>query len=209
MASADFPAHFFDRLDGSDDADFYQVARLVTHIDDDTIAALTAVYREMLPAHSAVLDLMSSWVSHLPPEARFRRVAGLGMNADELRRNPRLTEFVVHDLNANPDLPYGDASFDAIVNAVSVQYLTRPVEVFASMRRVVKPGGVALVAISHRMFPTKAVLGWQALDTADRARLVRHYFELAGGWEPPQVLDRSPAYADPLWVIFAQRPSEC
>ena len=69
------------------DAGFYRQARLVTHIDDATIAALTDFYAEFLPPGSRVLDLMSSWVSHLPEE-EYGRVAGLGMNAEELAANP-------------------------------------------------------------------------------------------------------------------------
>ena len=200
-----FPPGFFRRGDETADELFFREPRFVTHIDDATIEAVTQVYRELIPPRSTVLDLMSSWVSHLPPEVEYARVAGLGMNVRELADNPRLTDFVVHDLNADPDLPYGDAEFDVVVNAVSVQYLTRPVDVFASVRRVLRPGGLYAVAISHRMFPTKAVTGWQALRNDDRTRLVSTYFELAGGWEEPRVLDRSPAHGDPLWVILANR----
>jgi len=106
VSSLHFPPESFRRLDESDDADFYAEQRLVTHIDDATIAALTQLYRERLPAGGAILDLMSSWVSHLPPEIGFARVAGLGMNRYELQQNPRLTDFVIHNLNATPELPY-------------------------------------------------------------------------------------------------------
>jgi SAM-dependent methyltransferase len=205
MVDSPFPATLFQRTDESDDADFYRAPRFVTHIDDATIRALTAVYRELIPPGAAVLDLMSSWVSHLPDEVAYSRVTGQGMNRAELERNPRLTECLVHDLNACPELPFPDATFDAALNAVSIQYLTRPVEVFASVRRVLRPEGVAIVAISHRMFPTKAVAAWHALAAADRPHLVRAYFEHSGGWDEPTVLDRSPPGADPLWVIHARR----
>ena len=201
-----FPAEFFRRYDETDDGEFYQLPRFVTHIDDATIAALTQVYRELIAPGAAVLDLMSSWISHLPAEVSYARVAGVGMNREELARNSQLTDFVVQDLNTNSALPYAPATFDAVANAVSIQYLTRPVTVYSAVCRVLKPGGTALVAISHRMFPTKAVAVWQTLDMAERARLVGTYFELAGGWEPPQCLDRSPANADPLWVVCARRP---
>jgi SAM-dependent methyltransferase len=205
VASDPFPSEFFLRADQSPDEAFYREPRFVTHIDDATIEALTELYRELIAPGVAVLDMMSSWVSHLPAGVEYSRVAGLGMNRQELEGNPRLTDFSLHDLNANPELPYGDSEFDVVLNAVSVQYLTRPVEVFASVRRVLKPGGVYVVAISHRMFPTKAVRVWQALANEDRIRLVGSYFTLAGGWEEPQVVDRSPPSADPLWVIFARR----
>jgi SAM-dependent methyltransferase len=195
----------FRRLDESPDADFYAVPRLVTHIDDATIAALTALYRERIPAGARVLDLMSSWVSHLPADVAYACVAGLGMNAEELARNPRLTERVVRDLNATPALPWADGVFDAVVNAVSIQYLVRPVEVFAEVRRVLRPGGLHIVATSHRMFPTKAIAAWHALQPADRLALVCRYVELAGGYDEPRVLDRSPRDADPLWIVLASR----
>jgi SAM-dependent methyltransferase len=199
------PPDLFRRLEESPDAEFYAVPRFVTHIDDATIAALTVLYRERIPAGARVLDLMSSWVSHLPADVGYASVAGLGMNAEELARNPRLTERVVQDLNVTPALPWADGVFDAVVNAVSVQYLTRPVEVFAEVRRVLHPGGLHLVATSHRMFPTKAIAGWHALEPADRLRLVCRYVELAGGYDEPCVLDRSPRDADPLWVVLASR----
>ena len=208
MTSEQFPADFFRRVDEASDHEFYREPRFVTHIDDATIAALTEFYRELIPAGSAVLDLMSSWVSHLPDEVAYRRVSGLGMNSEELAGNPRLDDHLVHDLNSEPELPYGDGEFEFVTNAVSVQYLTRPVEVFASVSRVVQPGGTFVVAISHRMFPTKAVAAWQALSNEEHIRLVATYFERAGGWEAPQYLDRSPAGADPLWVIFATRSAD-
>ncbi len=193
-------------MDESSDADFYTEPRLVTHIDDATIAALTGLYREVLPAGGVILDLMSSWVSHLPPDVEYARVAAVGMNRVELEHNPRLSDFAVQDLNATPELPYPDATFDAVVNAVSIQYLTRPVEVYASVRRVLKPGGLALVATSHRCFPTKAIAAWHTASPRDLIRLIQHYFELAGGFAPGEFIDRSPpGGADPLWVVPARR----
>ncbi len=193
----------FQRMDESPDALFYSTPRLVTHIDDATIAALTAYYDEVLPADGDVLDLMSSWVSHLP-ERRFGRVAGLGMNGPELEANPRLTEHRVHDLNADPRLPYEDASFDAVLNAVSVQYLVRPVEVFAEIARVLRPGGLSLVAMSHRCFPTKAIRAFHVLPRDGRFDLVTRYHELAGGFDSIEAKDRSPEGADPLWIVSAR-----
>ena len=196
---------FFDRSDESDDARFYAVPRLVVHIDAATIAALTAAYRELLAPGSDVLDLMSSWVSHLPDDLPLGRVAGLGMNEVELSRNPRLDDHLVHDLNREPALPYADESFDAIVNAVSIQYLTRPREVFASAARVLRPGGLHVVAMSHRCFPTKAVRVWHILPPSERIDIVKQYFRQAGGYGEPEVLDRSPMGADPLWIVVARR----
>jgi len=166
--SAPFSPGFFDRVDETPDASFYAFPRFVTHIDDATIGALTAYYGELLRPGADVLDLMSSWVSHLPAagELPLARVAGLGMNADELAKNPRLTEWRVCDLNADPRLPFADASFDFALCAVSIQYLTRPLAVFAELARVLRPGGRAAIATSHRCFPTKAIRAWHMLPPA-------------------------------------------
>jgi len=200
-----FPGGFFDRADESDDSAFYASARFVLHVDDETVAALTAAYRQLLAPGSDVLDLMSSWVSHLPGELTLGRVAGLGMNEEELARNPRLTDHVVHDLNRDPGLPYGDASFDAVVNAVSIQYLTRPAEVFRAVTRILRPGGMHVVALSHRCFPTKAIRAWHVLPPRERLDVVRTYFAIAGGYEEPEVRDCSPEGADPLWLVVGRR----
>jgi SAM-dependent methyltransferase len=206
-SAAPFPPGFFDRLDETPDAQFYAFPRLVTHIDDATIAALTAYYAEVLRPGADVLDLMSSWVSHLPPGSTLPlgRVVGVGMNAEELARNPRLAQWHVCDLNDDPRLPLVDASCDFALCAVSIQYLTRPVEVFAELARVLRPGGRAVIATSHRCFPTKAIRAWHVLPPAERLRAIAQYFAQAGGFTPAETLDRSPAGADPLWVVSAAR----
>jgi SAM-dependent methyltransferase len=206
-ADPDFPPAFFARLDESPDAAFYAAPRFVVHIDEATIAALTRWYGEVLAPGSDVLDLMSSWVSHLPEAAALPlgRVVGLGMNAEELAANPRLTGFEVQDLNAAPLLPYPDASFDAVLCAVSIQYLTRPLEVFAEAARVLRPGGRVAVATSQRCFPTKAIRAWHVLPPRDRLAAIALYLERAGGFAPAELVDRSPPGADPLWIVTAQR----
>jgi len=208
MADPDFPPGFFERMDESPDAGFYTLPRFVVHIDDATIAALTAWYAEVLAPGSDVLDLMSSWVSHLPDAAALPlgRVVGLGMNREELVANPRLASHDVCDLNAEPRLPYPDAWFDAVLCAVSIQYLTRPVEVFVEVARVLRPGGRVAIATSHRCFPTKAIRAWHVLAPRERLALIALYLERAGGFGPAALLDRSPPGADPLWIVTALRP---
>ena len=205
MPDAPLPAHLFARVDEAPDADFYAEPRFVVHIDPETIAALTGVYREELEPGSKLLDLMSSWVSHLPPEVAYAQVVGLGMNAAELAANPRLDTRLVQDLNAAPILPCVDASFDAVLCAVSVQYLTRPVEVFRECARVLRPGGKLVIATSHRLFPTKAIAAWRSLEPGDRMRFLHACLERAGSFEALRVVDRSPRLADPLWVLIAAR----
>ena len=199
------PWTMFERLDETPDALFYVQPRFVTHIDDVTIAALTSFYSEILFSGADVLDLMSSWVSHLPEEPELGHIAGLGMNAAELDGNPRLGERVVHDLNRDPSLPWDAACFNFVLIAVSIQYLIRPVEVFADIARVLRPGGQVVVSMSHRCFHTKAIRAFHTSGKDERMRVVAEYVRRSGGFDLPDALDRSPANADPLWLVRAAR----
>lgn len=199
-----FPSGFFRRTDESPDDQFYVPDRLVTHIDDRAIAAVGALYAE-LGIDGRVLDLMSSWVSHFIEHPE--ELVALGMNAFELAHNPAATQTVVHDLNAEPTLPFTDARFDAATCCVSVDYLTRPLEVFAEVRRVLVPGGAFVCTFSNRCFPTKAIRGWLANSEAGRCEIVAEYFRRSGGWEVPIVELRTPAgtSGDPLYAVWARR----
>ena len=203
----DLPPQAYARRDEAPDQEFYRFERLVTHIDAGAVAAVTQLYRQFLPAGGAVLDLMSSWVSHLPAEVPYTRVAGLGMNARELAQNPRLTEHLVQDLNVQPHLPYGDAEFDGAGICVSVQYLTRPADVFAELARVLRPGAPLVVTFSNRCFPDKAVYAWQVLDDNGHVALVQQYFA-AANFGPTEVFAHRPKGGDPLYGIVGRRPTE-
>ena len=199
-----FPLDAFARLDEDDDARFYDFPRRVVHIDDGAIETLGRLYGEILPAAGRVLDLMASWRSHLP--ASFAGpVVGLGMNAEEMADNPRIGEAIVHDLNREPPLPLDDAVFDAVVCAVSVQYLTRPVEVFREVRRVLKPGGPFVITFSNRCFPQKAVALWRATTDEQHVALVETYFAMAEGFTGTASRVFAPAQGDPLFAVWAAR----
>ena len=174
------PPGAFARIDDTDDELFYEPSRLVLHIDDGAVAALTELYRAVLPPGGALLDLMSSWVSHLPPEIEYREVIGHGMNAEELAANPRLSRWFVQNLNRDPQLPLADASLDAAMICVSIQYLQRPVAVVREIRRALRPGAPLIVSFSNRCFWTKAVAVWRALDDQGHAFLVERYLHHAG-----------------------------
>ena len=209
---AELPAEYFARDDETDDAEFYSAPRLVTHIDDGAIAAVTALYRELFPPGGVVLDLMSSWVSHLPPEVTYREVVGLGLNAAELAANLRLDTRIVQNLNRTPTLPWADGTFDGAGLCVSVQYLTDPCSVFREVGRVLRPGAPLVVTFSNRLFPTKAVAIWQALDDRGHGQLVRRYFEEAGNWTGIEIRDARarPRFApgDPLSAVIGRaRPA--
>jgi SAM-dependent methyltransferase len=201
-----FPGGSFRRADEAADEAFYTEPRLVTHIDPAAIAAVTALYREFFPPGGAILDLMSSWVSHLPPDVVYREVVGVGLNAEELAANPRLTQWRVHNLNTRPALPFGDAAFDGAAICVSVQYLTQPARVFREVARVLVPGAPLIVTFSNRCFPTKAVAVWQALDDAGHVDLVQRYFAAAGHFAPPVVRAHlPPGGGDPLYGVIGRK----
>jgi SAM-dependent methyltransferase len=202
-----FPAEYFDKADRNDDAQFYVQPRKVVHIDEDAIAALTEQFRALIPPHATVLDLMSSWRSHLPADVPYARVIGLGMNAEEMRDNPALDRVVVQNLNHNPYLPFEDAAFDAAVCTVSVQYMQRPLEVFGEVARVLKPGGPFIVSFSNRCFPSKAVAVWAGTTDAHHLALVTRYFELAGGYTGITAWQKrgGPFGGDPLYLVYGYR----
>jgi SAM-dependent methyltransferase len=200
----DFPPGFFDRQDPDADPAFYGFPRLVTHIDDGAIAAVGALYEE-LGLDGDVLDLMGSWVSHFraPP----RRLTVLGMNTTELAANPMASATVVHDLNADPRLPFDDDSFDAVVCCVSVDYLVRPIEVFRDVARVVRPGGLFVCTFSNRCFPTKAIRGWLGSTDEQHGEIVAEYFRRAAGYDEPTIERRTPPghRGDPLIAVWSRR----
>lgn len=146
----------FKRMDESADSIFYDSPRLVYHIDDAAVSALTKYYASNFKDGEDVLDICSSWVSHYPKDFKGGKVIGLGMNEYELSKNPQLTDFVVKDLNVDPVLPFDDASFDKVTCVVSVDYLNKPLQVFKEIGRVLRPGGECLISMSNRCFPTKA-----------------------------------------------------
>lgn len=198
------PADYFRRVDDTADENFYSVSRLVTHIDDQAIANVTALYREFFPAGGAILDLMSSWVSHLPADVSYSRVAGLGMNKTELDANPRLTERFVQNLNKDQTLPFDGDEFDAAGICVSVQYLIEPATVFGEIARVLKADAPLVVTFSNRCFPTKAVFAWQMLDDEGHIDLVQQYFAASGGFGETIVRRFVPRRSDPLFAVIGR-----
>ncbi len=179
------------KLDPSNDLLFYDAPRFVTHVDEGFIAQLTELYSAHLSPNSRILDLMSSWVSHLPSEMTFDHVEGHGMNAEELARNKRLDHYFVQNLNEDPKLPLADSSFDAVLNTVSVQYLQQPELVFAEVRRILKPGGIAIFSFSNRMFYQKAIAAWRDGSEAERVELVKQYFAQTPGFSEPEVQSKT------------------
>lgn len=204
------------KLDDSDDTQFYAFPRFVTHVDQGFIQQLTDLYRDRLQPHTRIFDMMSSWVSHLPEEMEFAHVEGHGLNAEELARNPQLNHYFVQNLNDNPKLPLPDQDFDAVLNTVSVQYLQYPEAVFSEIHRILKPGGVAIISFSNRMFYQKAIQIWRDAAEVSRVELVKHYFESVPGFTTPEVITQKSNTpnvlqwlgvpgGDPFYAVLAQR----
>ncbi|MGD2064597.1 MAG: class I SAM-dependent methyltransferase [Nitrospirota bacterium] len=167
----------FVRRDPRPDGGYYRIPRWVNHLDAAALEQVGRLYERLLPPGARILDLMASWDSHVPVAVlRPAAVTGLGLSRDELDANPILAERVVHDLNDQPALPFADGSFDAVVCTVSVEYLTHPIEVFAQVARVLRPGGIFVVVFSNRWFPPKVVRIWEDLHEFERPGLVLAYF---------------------------------
>ncbi len=173
------------------------------HIDEQAIAAVGQLFRDLVPPDSVVLDLMSSWRSHWPQGHRKKRMVGLGLNAQEMEDNPDLDEFLVHDVNRDPVLPFEVETFDAVAITVSAQYLIRPVETFQEINRILRPGGVFIVTFSNRMFPTKAVRIWRMSSDRDRMEIVASYMEEAGNFENIRGGFANPEQSPPADPIFS------
>ena len=202
------PQGAFTKIDGDEDELFYEEPRLAYHIDDKAVAALTDFYRAVLPQGGVLLDLMSSWVSHLPPETQYAEVIGLGMNAAELAANPRLARWFVQNLNRDPSLLLEDGSIDAAMICVSVQYLEDPVAVLSEAARVLRPGGPIVISFSNRCFWTKAVAIWRALGDDGHAALVERYLRAAGfaEIETHRLAEWVEDQSDPLIAVVGRTP---
>jgi SAM-dependent methyltransferase len=179
----------------------------VVHIDDWAIATIGEIFEQRLPKAAVLLDLMSSWRSHLPASLRPTAVTGLGLNRAEMEDNPALTDVVVHDLNGDPRLPFANNQFDGATLTVSIQYLVRPVEVFTEVGRALRPGAPFVVSFSNRMFPTKAILAWQRASESQRVELVKEYFARSGMFDAVDAIERrsGAGYADPVFAVIGTR----
>ena len=209
----------FSRLDETEDERFYKQDRFVSHLDAVALDAVESIIGQLIvEPHPVILDLMAGWDSHIPEKIKPAKTVGLGLNENELSKNHRLDDFVIHDVNKKPMLPFPDGLFDIVLNTVSVDYMTHPVEVFREVGRILKPGGLYLVTFSNRMFPEKAVKVWRDADEEGRILLVEELFERSGAFEGPATVvskgkprPKNDKYAhlgipsDPIYTVHAER----
>ncbi len=214
-----FGTDAFSRADETDDRQFYSVDRFVEHLDSLALATVEELIGQLIVEQDPViLDLMAGWDSHIPTKIKPARVVGLGLNPNELSKNPLLQERIIHDLNENPELPFEGSSFDVVLNTVSVDYMTRPLEIFQEVGRVLRPGGLFLVIFSNRMFPQKVVRFWQRASEEERIMYVEDLFKYSGCFDPPKTFiskgkprPKRDKYAhlgipsDPIYAVYAER----
>lgn len=213
---APFSPEDFSRMDPTTDKAFYAVPRLLYHIDEPAVAALTQFYRHNISPGSEILDICSSWVSHYPTEfpKTMKRICGTGMSALELQINDQLTGgYKAVDLNGTPQLPYPEKSFDVVTCVVSIDYLIHPIQVLQEVHRVLRPGGKVIVSQSNRCFPTKAIQMWLRMNDRQHLELINAYFQYAGGYQKRQAYDITAdvpggAYRDPMFVVVAIKEPE-
>lgn len=206
------------KLDTGNDREFYDVPRFVTHVDGGFIDRLTKLYQDRLTPNTRIFDMMSSWVSHLPDDLQFEHIYGHGLNGEELAKNPRLDEYFVQNFNQDQKIPLTDASVDAVLNTVSVQYLQYPEAIFAEVYRILKPNGIAIFSFSNRMFYHKAIEAWRDGSETDRVELVKGYFQSVPGFSQPESIvhvSQVPDFlrmigvpgGDPFYAVIAQKIS--
>ncbi len=207
-----------ERHDSSADTIFYRSPRLIQHLDDAALSMVQNTYDRFLGDGMQVLDLMSSWQSHVPERHHLKRLVGLGLNQRELDHNRQLTESVVQDLNQDPVLPFDSDTFDVALCTVSVEYLVDPLAVFGELVRVLKPGGQLVITFSNRWFPHKAIRLWSELHDFERMGLVLEYFRQSGRFDDlhtysmrglprphddkyfPELI-----YSDPLYAVWGSK----
>ncbi len=209
----------FSRDDSSDDRTFYKKDRFVSHIDKVAAQTVESLIGSLvIEENPVILDLMASWDSHLPETLRPSRVTGIGLNENELKQNKSLTDYLVLDINKTPKLPFADNHFDVVINSLSVDYLTNPLDIFKEAGRVLKPGGLHLVIFSNRMFPDKAVKVWKESGEGERIILVEEFFKGSGIFEKPAVFiskgkdrPKDDKYyeicktSDPVYALYAEK----
>jgi len=217
-----FSEDSFSRLDESDDSIFYSRDRFVQHLDSLALSTVEKIIQELVIEKTpAILDLMASWDSHIPPTIQAETVVGLGLNRNELARNETLTDWVYHDLNKDPSLPFPDNTFDVVLNVVSVDYMTKPFDVFREVNRILKPGGLFLVIFSSRLFEQKAVKIWRQSSEEERILLVEEFFTRDGTFTRPQLFTskgkprpKDDKYAhlgipsDPIYAVYAEKKGD-
>jgi len=202
-----------EKIDISDDEIFYQQPRFVHHLSDSFRNRLTKIYSEYLLKHHVILDLMSSWVSHLPSNTRYNKVIGHGMNEAELSSNKRLDNFWVQNLNRSQILPVEDSSIDVGLIVAGWQYLQYPEKVSLELSRIIKPDSFLIISFTNRAFWNKASNIWTYSSEEKRIEYVNSVLS-DNGWRIEKIFNEKThedklfgfltAESDPFFSVIAR-----
>ena len=201
------------KLDESNDEDFYSDPKFVYHLDSNFRNYLSTIYRNEINENSTVLDLMSSWDSYLPLEKKYKKVIGHGLNKEELKKNKILNSFWIQNFNVNQVIPLKNGSVDYCLMVAAWQYLQYPEKLTKEIVRILNSEGKFLVSFSNRAFWHKAPNIWTTSTEEERLKYVRKVL-ISNGFKEPRIIkkfnDQSLNFLpflknDPFYCLIATR----
>ena len=177
------------KLDESNDENFYSDPKFVYHLDANFRNYLSNIYKNELKDNSTVLDLMSSWDSYLPPEIKYKKVIGHGLNKKELEKNKNLNSFWIQNFNSSQKIPLDSGSIDYCLMVAAWQYLQYPENLAKEIARILSNKGKILVSFSNRAFWHKAPNIWTASTEEERLKYVRKVL-ISNGFKEPRIIKK-------------------
>ena len=196
------------KLDESNDEDFYSDPKFVYHLDSNFRNYLSSVYQNEISDYSTVLDLMSSWDSYLPSKKTYKKVIGHGLNKDELERNKILNSFWVQNFNVNQDIPLESESVDFCLMVAAWQYLQYPERLTKEIVRILSEGGKFIISFSNRAFWHKAPNIWTSSNEEERIKYVRKVL-ITNGFKEPKIIKKFNNETFNILPFFKNDPFYC
>jgi SAM-dependent methyltransferase len=159
----------------------------------------------------SILEFGAAEESYLPNNVKFERHVGVGLNEKLMNENPSLTSRLVVDLNkvvededvdSNELRLLGAEPFDAIIMANTADFLTHPREVYKTAWRLLKPGGIMMVAFTSKnayadKFQRAQTMMWRNYNDDQHMWAYGSFFQFSAGegWETLLGFDISPESA--------------
>ena len=169
----------FSREDETSDAEYCQHPEHIENLDTLALSTIEDLFVRLIPKGAEILDLMAGVDSHIPSEIQPARITGVGLDSKGLDENAKLSEKIIHDLNGGKPLPFNDDEFDVALITLSIEYITKPLELFEEVARILKSSGLFIITFSNRMFPPKAVNIWKNTGEQERVALVKKLISLS------------------------------
>lgn len=183
---------------------------VTTEIDQEAVDALKSHYSFYLRDGMSVLEIGAAENSYLPEKLKLARHVGVGLNKELMETNSALTETLVVDLGVvQDDIGVkseelniglgGEDTFDAILIANTIEFLTKPREVMKTCWRLLKPGGVAIVSFVGQedlkeTFGDAQTKMWRGYNDDQHMWMAGSFFQFSAGegWEGLKGFDISP-----------------